>query len=252
MAPTDSSPPASPGAPLIQHVDVLCPTCGEVLRHRVLRARSPARGAEDGRPPRALQGVGRCSRCGGVHPFRLELPRVTHVRVILSEGRASESWSIAWDPAREIVVGSRLSLRGRRVKILRVEDREGRSLSRGPADRLRAVWAVPWERVRVPVSVPEGRKTRVLTWETVPGRAITVGEEFSLGGEPLRVVGFHGQGHKEDRPGRSLPAEEIKRVYARPGGRGTPDTTYPTTSRRASPAAGPMGRALKPPGGRTA
>ena len=252
MVPTAAAPsPALAGRPL-PYVEVLCPTCGEVLRHRILRTRSPDRDAEGGRPPRAVQGVARCSRCGGVHPFRLNLPGVTRVRVILSEGRSSESFQIPWDPSREVMVGSRLTLRGRPVKVLRVEDQEGRSLSRSRADRLRAVWAVPWERVRVPVSVPEGHKTRVLIWETVPGRAITIGEEFSLSGEPLRVVGFHGQGHKEDRPGRSLPAEEIKRVYARSGGRGTPERTAPVYPRRVSPSPGPRARARKPPGGRSA
>lgn len=252
MVPTQSvAPPALAGRPL-PHVEVLCPTCGEVLRHRVLRTRSPDRETEGGRPPRAVQGVARCSRCGGVHPFRLELPRVGRVRVILSEGRSSESFQIPWDPSREVAVGSRLTLRGRPVKILRVEDEAGRSLSRGRAEHLRAVWAVPWERVRVPVSVPEGRNTRVLVWETAPGRAITIGEEISLAGETLRVVGFHGQGHKEDRTGRSLPAEEIKRVYARRGTGGTPGKDDRIYSRRASPLPGPRARALKPPGGRSA
>jgi uncharacterized Zn finger protein len=250
MASADSPPPTAPEATPLQSVEVLCPTCGKILRHRVLRTRSPPANSGVARPPRAVQGVGRCSKCGAVHPFRLELPRTARIRVVLSEGRTSESWDLSWDPAREVAVGAHLSLRGRRVKVLRVEDRQGRSLPRGTVDRLRAVWVVPWERVRVPVSVPEGRKTRVLTWETPPGRPITVGEEFSLAGEPLRVVGFHGQGHKEDRPGRSLPAEEIKRVYARPGGHAPEGGAYFASARR--PAAGPAGRAVKPPGGRTA
>jgi uncharacterized Zn finger protein len=175
------------------------------------------------------------------------------IRVIVSEGRTSESFQVPYPGDRPLELEDRPVLRGRPLRILRLEGREGQSLRSARPDEIRAVWAVPGDRVRIPVSIPLGARTRVVHWEVRPEDPVTVGMSFVVAGEKLFVSGYHGGGHREDRKGRSLPALEVKRIYAKAERTGPPvpeRRPYPPRARFLSVRGERVRRRSRPPFGR--
>lgn len=211
-------------APGVHSLDLPCPTCGEVLRHRVLHVRGSAPPSSPKAKRTPLEGVARCLRCRTTHPFTLTPRLLSTVTVIVSDGPRSRRTSISWPPERRIDGETTLRLFGRPVRVARIEVAEQRSAASALPSEIVALWTVPTDVVHLNVSLREGARTLPLHYSVKADVPLRVGGTFRVEGEPFEIVGLRGRGRTFHEPGEELPAREVQRVYARraerpPGGR---------------------------------
>lgn len=205
-------------------VEIPCPTCGRVERHRVVHLRGGPSSSTGRRGPRPrIEGVARCLRCRTSHAFVLEPRPRTRVNVILSEGPVSSRHVLSIPASRILAVGDPLTVGGRPAEIHRLEGPQARSLARGTPKELVAIWTIPTDQAHVRLSLLRGATVKPLHLLLPPDQELRVGDLLSLGEEQVMIVGLRGRGHTTHEPGAALPAREVQRAYVRraetpPGG----------------------------------
>ncbi|MDE1819815.1 MAG: hypothetical protein KGJ23_02355 [Euryarchaeota archaeon] len=211
---------AGPATARLNILELPCPNCGEVLRHRVLHVKGHAKAPAPG----TLEGIARCMRCHTSHPFGVSPRVLDRVSVMVSEGPQSLRSHVDLPADRVLDLEGTLRVDGRPVRIARIEGREARNLPRARPRDIVALWTVPTDELHLRLSVVEGARTRPLHL-LVPGRhELRVGDVLEVEGENIEITGLRGRGRTFHDPGAMLPAREVQRIYGRtartpPGGK---------------------------------
>ncbi len=197
-----------PTPAVIRSLVVACPTCGTTETHRVLHVSAFREGSH-------AAGVARCARCHTTHPFEVSLRRLT-VRVVVSEGRASQATELSMDPDRRLAVGDRLEETERRLIVSRIETTKSASAPWALAKEVRTVWAVPGDVAHVKVSIGQGSVTVPALVTMDPEHPIRVGDQLRIGRSNVVITAIRLAGRTLDREGEGERALEVRRAYARP------------------------------------
>jgi uncharacterized Zn finger protein len=198
---------------------LFCEHCGRATAHRILRVRPDS-------APGAMRGIARCRECRFTHPFESVPPALAELRLIVSDGPKSESEVIRLPRLQRLGVDEELPRAATPVRIRRLEDHGGASVSSARAFELSAVWASRDEGAVVPVSIAEGARTFAARIRLPHGTRLAVGEQVVVESEPVEVVGLRANGRTWRRIGDAFPADEVDRVYGR-------RTAIPPAGRRA-------------------
>ncbi len=211
----------------IQTLELLCPSCNEVLRHRVVHVRAGPEGEARRGGGGPLQGIARCSRCHLPHPFSIAPKTLHRVSVVVSEGPESVHTDLELPPEKMLELDGTLRVHGRPVRISRIEGPQARNLYRSLPEGIVTLWTVPTDELHLRVSVLERDRTRPLHLLAKGDQEFAVGDELRIDEERLEIVGLRGRGTTLREIGESLEAREVQRIYARsarstrmpPGGR---------------------------------
>jgi uncharacterized Zn finger protein len=228
-APPKRRPAADASA--IRAATIYCEVCGAATPHRVLRVTAASSGG--------VEGIARCNTCRWTHPFQ-EIPPVRReIWVVRSEGPSSTRRRVSVPPDLELQLHEPFPGLEPPAIVRRIEGHDGATLRVARPAQIATVWAVPDRPPGIPVSLIFGRITRAERWAPDPGVVVTVGDPLEIDGYPTFVVGFRGRARTWRRPGDSLPAAEVTRVYARltdrpPAGSSGWSTARETPSSRAS------------------
>ena len=199
-------------------VGVSCPACSpetEVV-HEVL---SPGG-----------QATVRCRECGHVH--KTQLPRSTthEVRAVVSFGDESERTTTNVPVDETLRVGeefvAKLPEGPTGVRITSLEIADGQRVEHANAESIGTIWTRAVDNVSVPVTIHpatgdrEGTKSE--TYYLPGDERVTVGEGIPHLDESIRIEHIVLRGdaiaydrEKIDTRGDSVPAKDVKRVYAR-------------------------------------
>lgn len=224
----EQSESGGPRASSLSLIEIMCPTCGKVERHRVVHVRSGPTGksassSKSLASSRRVEGVARCLHCRTSHSFVLEPRPRARLSVIVSEGPLSDRHTISIPRSRTLTVGDPLTVAGRPVEIRRLEGPQDRSLPRGRPEDIVTVWTVPTDQAHVRISLLRGARVTPLHLLLPPEQELRVGQRLSLGEEEVMIVGLRGRGRTWHDPGATLRASETQRAYVRraetpPGG----------------------------------
>ena len=184
-----------------------CEVCGAETPHRVLRVSAGSAGG--------IEGIARCSTCRWTHPFKETAPVQREVWVIRSDGPHSVRERVALAPGTEVRQHELFPGAVPPTIVRRIEAVDGSLKRVAAASEIATVWTVRDRSHEVPVSLILGRITRRRSWVAPEGSVITVGDRFDLDGSPTFIIGFRARTRTWRRPGDSMPASEVTRIYAR-------------------------------------
>lgn len=183
-----------------------CPSCGEVVPHRVLR------GKIGGKDEIVFEGVVRCSKCDAVSNVVTREPKPISVPLVVSWLDRSEKTSLEFAPDEDVTVGEELDLGDTRIEVTAI-DSGGRRVPGASAKEIGTVWAKRIDQVRVKFSVNKGNRTVPHDVLAAPDEEFEVGEIVDLG--KARAVVHHIRTRQRTiRQGR-VRADEIVRMYGR-------------------------------------
>lgn len=183
-----------------------CPSCGEVVPHRVLR------GKIGGKDEIVFEGVVKCSKCDTVSNLVTREPKPIQVPLVVSWLEKSEKTSLEFSPEEDVSVGEELDLGDTRIKITAIES-GGRRVPGACAKDVATLWAKRTDQVRVKFSVNKGNRTVPHEVLAAPDEEFEVGEIVDLGKE--RAVVHHIRtGQRTVTRGR-VRADAIVRMYGR-------------------------------------
>jgi uncharacterized Zn finger protein len=234
---------ARPSPAAIRSATMSCEVCGTETPHRILRVAAASAGG--------VEGIARCNTCRWTHPFKETAPVLREVWVIRSDGPSSVRVRTSLPPGTEVRLHEPFPGSDPPTIVRRIEAPDGKLKRVALPSEIATVWTVLDRRSEVPVSLILGRITRRSLWSPPPGSVITVGERLNVDGSPTFIVGFRARARTWRRPGDSMAAEEVTRIYARitdnpPAGssgwsteRDTPSSLESSTSRPARSRSGP-------------
>ncbi|MES3518258.1 MAG: HVO_0476 family zinc finger protein [Natronomonas sp.] len=194
----------------------------------------PACSADDATPHELLNDGGqatvRCSDCGHVHKTSIERETTVERRVVVSQDGESTEMFLDVPPGETLSVGDEfLAESDEAILTARVTDLElvdGERVDSATATEVKTVWsrAVGNVAVRLTLHPKDGGhdESRSLKLQVPGDETFVVGETHELGGEEFTVerllVADDAEGYYRDgyeHPGDSVPAKDIKRLYAR-------------------------------------
>lgn len=160
----------------------------------------------------------KCRSCGAVsNQVFAEMGQIS-VRLIISRDAESESTILKLDPTDILEVGQEIYLDNERIKITSLEipvKTGSKRVNKAEGKDITTIWAMNYDTINVGVSINQGMKT-ISRRITVPPE-----EEFIVG-DDMYVDGLHVLIHKimdvdgrRLRPGESVQAADIKRIYAK-------------------------------------
>ena len=183
-----------------------CPSCGEVVPHRVLR------GKIGGKEEIVFEGVVRCSKCDAISNVVTREPKPISVPLIVSWLDRSEKTSLEFAPDEDVKRGEELDLGDTRIVVTAIES-GGRRVDLAKAKTVDTVWAKRIDQVRVKFSVNKGNRTVPHEVLAAPDEEFEVGEIVDLG-KDRAVVHHIRTTQRTMRQGR-VRADEIVRMYGR-------------------------------------
>jgi len=195
-------------APPVHALSLECPFCGKTSQHRVLHVQAYREGV-------TMEGVARCSLCRASHPFQI-LTKETKVRVILSEGAQSKRIALPFPPDRRLKRGDTLGLEGRKYLVSKIETQGTPSAKEALAKEIRALWAVPGDRVTLKISVTTGSETTPVSLRVRPEKPVHVGDRLVVDGNLLFISALRMGGRTLRERGMGGEAGEVQRAYAHP------------------------------------
>lgn len=221
-------------APQLRAASVACDNCGRETPHRVLNLDRRAYRSGFG-----ARGVARCRECGWTHPFEVRFLSDVTVATVISDGPKSLRRETRLPSGKRVQVGSDVPGSSEPMRILRIDDREGRQVPSAVSSEIRTLWVRPDRGAILPVSVVQGRRTWSTRLTMPPDALIAVGTELRIDDTRIRVVALRVRGTNSRRVGDGFRAQEIQRVYGRraempPAGRSRWSTDRATPSSRAS------------------
>lgn len=227
--PSENADEPTPGAARSSRLSVAvvyCENCRAETPHRILRLDRTTR-LETGH----VRGIARCRECRWTHPFESAAAGRVKLTQILSVGRVSERSQIELPAHRSLQVGSGLPGSSGRIRIQRIDTRDGQQVPSASTDDIATVWVVQDVGAIVPVSIVEGRRTRAARL-IVPRRTrYAVGDRVTVASIRLEIVALRARGKTWRRPGDAFDAEEVQRVYGRRVPLGSREPRRPRTER---------------------
>lgn len=155
----------------------------------------------------------KCRSCSNVYDVELEQPADVEVPLVVSEGAESFKTKTYLQPETRVRVGDVIHDDDVPLKITSIEKEDKRLQEAFPKD-ITTIWAVKFDKVRVPVSINKGRKTISKTIEVPPDEVFIVGDRIELDRSWLAI-------HKIKTADRVLhvdqeaEAKDIVRIYAK-------------------------------------
>ena len=205
-------PPPRPGDPRAVHsAEVFCDNCQRPTSHRILRLDPPATRGIVG----TLQGLARCRECRLTHRFRTEAVRPIEVDLVVSEGPRSTPRRLELAPRLQVRVGEDVPGQTERLRVLRIDRTDDRSVDAAWSEEIRTVWATPSAGARVPVSIVEGRRTRSLKVPFPPELRLEVAGHVRIEDRDYDVSAVRARGHTWRDLGDGFSAREVERLYVR-------------------------------------
>ena len=210
-SPAESTPESPRGqTPRLFAATLFCETCDGFTPHRILRM-DPTR--RNGVGP--VGGTARCRVCQWTHRFESRPPGRVEVAQIVSTGKLSERSRIELPAHSHVQVGSGVPGSEESFRIRRIDTLSGARVRSASTDDVATLWVVRDEGSVVPVSIVEGRITRVARLVVPPETLFEVGERVTANGTPLDIVALRAKGATWRRPGDRFPAREVQRLYGR-------------------------------------
>lgn len=191
-------------------VYVACPTCDDEELHTVLKGEVGTRGDY------TLDATVRCRTCDHIHHVTLREPGDREVPIIVSRGDESTRTRIPLPRDEHVETGDKLVVDGRQVLVTAVESQDGRRPPTAPVEDIQTLWAKDHESVTLKFSINRVQRTEPREMDVRPEMEVAVGDEMDLGGQRYRVHAIKVEGKMLRDEGKSAPAEDIVRVYARP------------------------------------
>lgn len=243
------SAPPSDDPPIVRlhAASLVCDNCARETPHRLLRIDPRARDSRS-----QTSGVARCRVCGWTHRFEIRLVSEVAVGEVISEGPTSVHRTVHLPSGQRLRVGSAVPGSSEPLKIVRIDDRQGRRVPSASSDEVATLWVRPDRFPAVPVSIVEGRRTRSTRVPMDPEAPIVVGAELQVEGVRVRIDSVRARGASWRRLGDAFSAREVQRVYGRravkpPAGRSDWSSERGIPSSRAS-SASRSGRSRSGPG----
>lgn len=198
-----------------------CENCDEETPHRILRMAEVKPG-----PHAHLSGTARCRRCELTHRFDIVPPPAVEVAVVVSDGPRSSPRRLRVPANVRIELGGHLPANEEHLEVKRIETHSGRSISSGRPKEISTLWVTKDVGAVVAISVVEGARTWAERLTLPRETRLTVGDQITVRGQPLRIVGLRARGRTWRLPEDGFDADEVQRVYARrtdspPAGRRT-------------------------------
>ncbi len=191
-------------------VYVPCPSCGEEELHTVLKGEVGTRGDV------TLDATVKCRACSHVHQVTLREPGDRQVPIVVSVGEESNRSTIQLPRDAVVEVGDQLVVDGREVLVTAVELQGGNRPEHAAVEDIGTLWAKDHETVTLKFSINRTQRTEPREMEVRPDKVVAVGDEVDLVGERLRVHAIKVEENMLRDRGKSAPATDIVRVYARP------------------------------------
>ena len=201
-----------------ERVAATCPSCSPDADtvHEVLKP--------------AGQATVRCTDCGHVHKTSIEEPETVTRDVIVSQGGESFTATVETEADQSVEVGEEFVLETEEailvVRVTSLELPENRRVEQAVARDVETFWTRAVDNVSVNVTLhPKDGKadqTRSITLQLPGDEEFEVGETVNYGDEEFTVEGIQVRTDvadyeftKFDHEGDTVPAKDVKRVYAR-------------------------------------
>lgn len=190
-------------------LNVMCPGCGELSLHTVLKGRQSRGGAVI-----TVDATVQCEECQRVHHVIHREAAPVDVLVIISKGSVSRKAKVQLALDEDIEVGEAFIVEGMNCKLSGIDDIQGRRVDAARVADVKTLWMKEFEDMLVKWAINLGHKTITKVVPARPEDAFTVGEERVFG--RLRVT-VHAIKTEEKLLRRgSADAGEIVRVFAAP------------------------------------
>ena len=149
-----------------------CPDCNDTTVHDVLKGKM-------GKV--TLDATLKCQDCGRVCSATIEIPRELTVKIVVSEGRNSETATLDLESDDLLVVGDEFLLDdGRRVRINALELNDGRRVKKAQAPDISTIWSILFDVLNVKVSINDVQKTHARYVRSEPDDEFYVGQTLSF------------------------------------------------------------------------
>jgi len=179
-----------------------CPTCGEVTLHEVVHGTSTGH---------ALVVDAKCRTCGTVSHQAVKAAEVLKVPVVVSAGAESVRTTIEAEAEEVITVGEELLVDGTAVLVKSIEVGHEQRAQSAPASKVKTVWTVRYDSVKVKFSINEGPRTKMAETDAAPDEEFTVGDIVEAAGITSVIHSIKTRGGPVRRG--SVAARDIVRVY---------------------------------------
>lgn len=182
-----------------------CPNCGERTLHEVLKGRI-------GRKRMVMEATVRCKECGQTHPEVIKEEKPVEVPVIVSDQGESRKERLELEYGEVLGVEDELFVGDTYVVITAIES-DGRRVRRAPADRIDAVWAKRFDKIKVKISVNKGQKTHPAEIFAMPDEEFYIGDIIPAGRD--RAVIHRMKTIRGIVRDGGVEARDVVRIYAK-------------------------------------
>ncbi len=179
-----------------------CPTCGEVTLHEVVHGTSTGH---------ALEVDARCRTCGTVSHQAVRAAEVLKLPIVVSAGPESVRTTIEAEAEEVLSVGDELLVDGLPVMVKSIEVGHEQRASSAPASKVKTIWAVRFDSIKVKFSINVGPRTKMAETDAAPDEEFTVGDIVEAAGVTSVIHSIKTPGGSVRRG--SVAARDIVRIY---------------------------------------
>jgi len=185
---------------------VECPVCGEKTSHAVLGGRV------EGKRRIVMHPSVKCCVCSHVHTVELVEEHAIEIPILISWMDTTERSTLTIGPSEPLEVGDEVYVGGERLIVTSLEVND-RRVSKASADKISAIWAKKFDKVRLKISLDYRGKVLSKELLAVPEEEFAIGDEIGLDGRDAVITSIR-TGRRTLKKGM-VPAREIVRIYAK-------------------------------------